>query len=185
MPVLQEVVAALGLGDRMQLAAAGRDPEDALVGMHPGRSSVVTVDGRPVGVVGEVDPVVLEAYGIPGRVAWLELDLTVLLALEPAIPQWEPVSRYPSSDIDLAFVIDDDVTADDLRAAIAGAAGALLVDLDLFDVYRGPGIPAGQRSLAFRIRLQAADHTLTDAEVAAVRDAIIAAAAAKGASLRA
>ena len=183
-PVLQEVVAALGLGDRMQLAAAGRDPEDALVGMHPGRSSVVTVDERPVGVVGEVDPGVLEAYGIPGRVAWLELDLTVLLDLEPAIPQWEPVSRYPSSDIDLAFVVDDDVTADDLRAAIAGAAGALLVDLDLFDVYRGPGIPAGQRSLAFRIRLQAADHTLTDAEVAAVRDAIIAAAAGAGATLR-
>ena len=184
-PVLQEVVAALGLGDRMQLAAAGLDPAGALVGMHPGRSSVVTVDGRPVGVVGEVDPGVLEAYGIPGRVAWLELDLTVLLDLEPAIPQWEPVSRYPSSDIDLAFVVDDDVTADDLRAAIAGAAGALLVDLDLFDVYRGPGIPAGQRSLAFRIRLQAADHTLTDAEVAAVREAIIAAAAATGATLRA
>ena len=105
--------------------------------------------------------------------------------LEPAIAQWEPVSRYPSSDIDLAFVVDDDVTADDVRGAIAGAAGPLLVDLDLFDVYRGPGIPAGQRSLAFRIRLQAADHTLTDAEVAAVRDAIVAAAAAAGASLRA
>ena len=82
-------------------------------------------------------------------------------------------------------MVDDDVTADDLRAAIAGAAGDLLVDLDLFDVYRGPGIPAGQRSLAFRLRLQAADRTLTDAEVAAVREAIIAAAAATGATLRA
>ena len=184
-PVLQEVVTALGLGDRMQLAPRDVDAVGALAGMHPGRSSVVTVDGRSVGVVGEVDPGVLEAYGIPGRVAWLELDLTVLLALEPAIAQWVPVSRYPSSDIDLAFVVDDDVTADDLRAAIAGAAGPLLVDLDLFDVYRGPGIPTGQRSLAFRIRLQAADHTLTDAEVAAVRDAIIAAAATTGATLRA
>ena len=184
-PVLQEVVAALGLGDRVQLAAPGADAAGALAGMHPGRSSVVTVDGRPIGVVGEVDPGVLEAYDIPGRVAWLEVDLTVLLDLEPAIPQWEPVSRYPSSDIDLAFVVDDDVTAEDLRAAVAGAAGPLLVDVDLFDVYRGPGIPAGHRSLAFRIRLQAADHTLTDAEVAAVRDAIIAAAAAKGATLRA
>ena len=184
-PVLQEVVAALGLGDRMQLAAPGVDAAGALAGMHPGRSSVVTVDGRPVGVVGEVDPGVLEAYGIPGRVAWLELDLTFLLDLEPAIPQWEPVSRYPSSDIDLAFVVDDGVTADDLRAAVAGAAGPLLVDVDLFDVYRGPGIPAGHRSLAFRVRLQAADHTLTDAEVAAVREAIIATAAASGATLRA
>ncbi len=113
-PVLQEVVAALGLGDRVQLAAPGADAAGALAGMHPGRSSVVTVDGRPIGVVGEVDPGVLEAYDIPGRVAWVEVDLTVLLDLEPAIPQWEPVSRYPSSDIDLAFVVDDDVTAEDL-----------------------------------------------------------------------
>ena len=93
-PVLQEVVAALGLGDRMQLAAAGLDAEGALAGMHPGRSSVVTVDGRPVGVVGEVDPGVLEAYGIPGRVAWLELDLTVLLgpgAGDPAVGARQPL----------------------------------------------------------------------------------------------
>jgi phenylalanyl-tRNA synthetase beta chain len=188
-PVLQEVVAALGLGDRMALSAEGAGGAGAgtgaLAGMHPGRSSVVTVDGQQAGVVGEVDPGVLEAYGIPGRVAWLELDLTLVLNLEPVIPQWQPVSRYPSSDIDLAFVVGEQVTADDLRAVIAGAAGPLLIDLDLFDVYRGPGIPAGQRSLAFRIRLQAADHTLTDAEVAAVRETIVAAATAKDATLRA
>jgi phenylalanyl-tRNA synthetase beta chain len=183
-PVLHEVVAALGLGGRMRLAAGEVDSTGALAGMHPGRSSLVMVDGQPVGVVGEVDPGVLEAYGISGRVAWLELDLTVILNLEPAIPQWQPVSRYPSSDIDLAFIVDDDTTADDLRTAIAGAAGPLLIDVDLFDVYRGAGIPAGHRSLAFRIRLQAADHTLTDAEAATVREAIIAAAAAKGATLR-
>jgi len=184
-PVLHEVVAALGLGERMRLAAGEVDATGSLAGMHPGRSSVVTVDGQPVGVVGEVDPGVLEAYGISGRVAWLELDLTIILNLEPAIPQWKPVSRYPSSDIDLAFIVDDEVTADDLRTAIAGAAGSLLIDVELFDVYRGPGIPAAHRSLAFRIRLQAADHTLTDAEVATVREAIIAVAAEKGATLRA
>ena len=144
----------------------------------------MTIDGRPAGVVGEVDPGVLEAYGIPGRVAWLELDLTLVLHLEPAIPQWQPVSRYPSSDIDLAFVVGEDVTAENLRSSISAAAGELLVDVDLFDVYRGPGIPDGHRSLAFRIRLQAPDHTLTDAEVASVREAIITAASARGAALR-
>jgi phenylalanyl-tRNA synthetase beta chain len=117
-------------------------------------------------------------------VAWLELDLTTLLEQEPAIPQWRPVSRYPSSDIDLAFVVGEDVTAQQVRSAIAGAAGELLVDVDLFDVYRGPGIADGHRSLAFRIRLQAPDHTLTDAEVATVRRAIINAAAERGATLR-
>ncbi|HEX6786239.1 MAG TPA: phenylalanine--tRNA ligase subunit beta, partial [Acidimicrobiales bacterium] len=184
-PVLHEVVAALGLSERMRLAAGEVDATGALAGMHPGRSSVVTVDGQPVGVVGEVDPGVLEAYGISGRAAWLELDLTIILNLEPAKPQWQPVSRYPSSDIDLAFIVDDEVTADDLRTAIAGAAGPLLIDVDLFDIYRGPGLPVAHRSLAFRIRLQAANHTLTDAEVATVREAIIAVAAEKGATLRA
>ncbi len=146
----------------------------------------MTVDGRPVGVVGEVDPGVLEAYGIPGRVAWLELDLTVLLDLEPAIPQWRarqplPVERHRPG---LRRRRRRHRRRPPRRRSPAPPA-PLLVDLDLFDVYRGPGIPAGQRSLAFRIRLQAADHTLTDAEVAAVREAIIAAAAAKGATLRA
>ena len=92
----------------------------------------------------------------------------MLLALEPAIAQWRPVSRFPSSDIDLAFVVARRRPGRRRSArAIAGAAGELLADLELFDVYRGPGIDAGQRSLAFRLRLQAADHTLTDAEVAA------------------
>jgi phenylalanyl-tRNA synthetase beta chain len=182
LPVVVEVAAALGLDGRLELRQAV--PAD-LAGMHPGRSARVLADGVEVGVTGEVDPSALEAYGIAGRVAWLELDLSTLLALEPVIPQWVQVSRFPSSDIDLAFVVTDDVAAQDLLAAIAGAAGELLADVELFDVYRGAGIEAGRRSLAFRLRLQAADHTLTDAEVAEVRDRVIAAASALGAVLRA
>jgi len=137
-----------------------------------------------VGVVGEIDPGVLEAFGIAGRVAWLEVDLTSLLAIDPEIPQWQPVSRYPSSDIDLAFVAADEIPAGDLEAAMRGAAGPLLADVCLFDVYRGAGIEVGERSLAYRLRLQANDRTLTDAEVAAVRERVIAAASGLGAVLR-
>jgi phenylalanyl-tRNA synthetase beta chain len=108
----------------------------------------------------------------------------VLLDLEPVIPQWRPVSRYPSSDLDLAFVVPDGVPAATVRAALAGAAPDLTVDLELFDVYRGPGIEDGRRSLAYRLRLQAGDRTLTDAEVGAVRDRAIAAVVALGATLR-
>jgi phenylalanyl-tRNA synthetase beta chain len=104
--------------------------------------------------------------------------------MEPPIAQWRPVSRFPSSDIDLAFVVADEVPAVTVRRAIAGAAGELLAELELFDVYCGPGIDAGRRSLAFRLRLQAPDRTLTDAEVARVRDRAIEAAAALGAELR-
>ena len=104
--------------------------------------------------------------------------------MEPPIPQWRPVSRFPSSDIDLAFVVADEVPATAVRRAVADEAGELLADLELFDVYRGPGIEAGRRSLAFRLRLQAPDRTLTDAEVAQVRERAIRAAAGLGAELR-
>jgi phenylalanyl-tRNA synthetase beta chain len=93
------------------------------------------------------------------------------------------VSRFPSSDTDLAFALADDVPAA-ASPRRCGGAGDLLADLHLFDVYRAPPCP-GHRSLAYRLRLQAPDRTLTDADVAAVRERAIAAAAAVGATLRA
>jgi phenylalanyl-tRNA synthetase beta chain len=179
-PVLVEILAALGRADVLDV-----DQSDAgLPGLHPGRSGLVRLDADSIGEVGEIDPGVLEAYDIPGRVAWLELDLSRLLTMEPPIPQWRPVSRFPSSDIDLAFVVADEVPAVAVRRAIADAARELLAELELFDVYRGTGIDAGRRSLAFRLRLQAPDRTLKDTEVAKVRERAIAAAAVLGAELR-
>ena len=99
-------------------------------------------------------------------------------------PQWKPTSRFPSSDLDLAFVSPDDVPAERLEKAIRQGAGALLVDLELFDVYRGGSLGDGRRSLAYRLRLQAADRSLTDADVAEVRQRVTAAAAKLGAELR-
>jgi len=96
------------------------------------------------------------------------------------------VSRYPSSDVDLAFVVDDRVPAAEVERTLVAAAGELLEWARLFDVYRGAGVPAGARSLAYRLRFSALDHTLTDAEIAAVRQrAIDAVTAAFGATLRA
>ena len=80
-----------------------------------------------------------------------------------------PPSRYPSSDIDLAFVVPDDVPAAAVRATIAEAAGPLLASSRLFDVFRSEALAAGTRSLAFSLRLQADDHTLTDDEVGQLR----------------
>ncbi|HRE00880.1 MAG TPA: hypothetical protein PLV68_06245, partial [Ilumatobacteraceae bacterium] len=107
-------------------------------------------------------PQVLAGFGVDERVAWLELDLTRLLANEPKIAQWKPISRYPSSDFDLAFVVKNDVTAERMEKAIRQAAGGLLVGIELFDVYRGAGVADDARSLAYRLWLQALDRTLTD-----------------------
>ncbi len=155
-------------------------------GLHPSRSATIDVGGVHVGCVGEIDPARSGALGIVERVAWLELDLDRLLSVPHGDRTYRPVSRYPSSDLDLAFEVPDTVPAADVATLIAESAGPLLVSLDLFDVFRGAPLPDGSRSLAFRLRLQAGDHTLTDDEATDVRERVIAAVeAASPARLRA
>ena len=156
-------------------------------GLHPTRTArVLSTAGVAVGHVGEVDPDVLGAFDIDGRVGWIEVDLEALLPAERTYDQAVPVSKLPSSDVDLAFVVDDAVPAAEVAGTIRDSAAPLLVDLRLFDVYRSDRLGAGRRSLAYRLRLQAPDRTLTDADVAEVRRRCIeAVSAAHGGELRA
>jgi phenylalanyl-tRNA synthetase beta chain len=160
--------------------------DEAVAGLHPTRSArLVGPGGEALGAVGEVDPVVLEAHGIGERVGWVEVDLDVVAALPHDPHIYRPVSVYPSSDIDLAFEVDDAVPAGAVEQALRAAGGERLASLRLFDVYRGAGIAPGRRSLAFTLRLDAPDHTLTDVEVAQVRQRCIEAVeSAFGATLR-
>jgi phenylalanyl-tRNA synthetase beta chain len=153
------------------LGLAGVEVENAAVpGLHPTRSArLVGPAGEAVGAVGEIDPGVLEAHGIGERVGWLEVDLDLAAGLPHRTRIYRPVSIYPSSDIDLAFEVDDAVPASAIEATLRTAAGDNLAALRPFDVYRGPGIPEGRRSLAYSLRLDALDHTLTDDEVAEIR----------------
>jgi phenylalanyl-tRNA synthetase beta chain len=142
----------------------------AVPGLHPTRSAgLAGPAGEPLGAVGEVDPGVLENHGIGERVGWLEVDLDVAAGLPHRERIYRPVSIYPSSDVDLAFEVDDAVPAMAIEATLRSAAGEHLAALRLFDVYRGAGIADGRRSLAYALRLDALDHTLTDDEVAEVR----------------
>jgi phenylalanyl-tRNA synthetase beta chain len=142
-------------------------------GMHPTRTGVVTVAGNVVGEVGEIDPGVVEKLGIEGRIAWLDVDLASLHNAPRRSPIAQDVSRFPSSDIDLAFIVPDEIAAGDVLETLRNAAGDLLVNAELFDVYRGTGVPEGARSLAFSLRFCALDRTLTDAEVGERRAACI------------
>jgi phenylalanyl-tRNA synthetase beta chain len=153
------------------LSVAGVEVANGAVpGLHPTRSArLVGPAGEAVGAVGEVDPGVLESHGIGERVAWLEVDLDVAALLPHRARIYRPVSIYPSSDIDLAFEVDDAVPATAIEGALRSTAGQHLAGLRLFDVYRGPGIAEGRRSLAYSLRLDALDHTLTDDEVAEIR----------------
>ncbi len=164
--LLDLVIDAIGIGPVVLRA-------EELPGLHPVRGAVVEVAGVSAGVVGEIDPEVLERFGIDERVAYLELELGALLELPPRIPQARAVSRFPSTDIDLAFVIEDHVPAAVVRATISAVGAPLLRELELFDVFRSESLGPDRRSLAFRLRFQADDRTLTDAEVAVVRQAVI------------
>ena len=175
--VWRELAGAMGVGARI-------DQSRVPAGLHPTRSATLVAGRDAIGAVGEVAPEVLEAFGINERVAIVELDLRHVLEHEPKPARWKPTSRHPSSDLDLAFALPEDVPAEKLDKAIRQAAGALLVDLDLFDVYRGAGLGDGRRSLAYRLRLQAADRNLTDADIAEVREKVTRATAKLGAELR-
>ena len=168
---------ALGVGANLEQS---RVP----AGLHPTRSASLTRGKKVVGVVGEVDPVILDSLGIEGRVSILEVDLSVILNEEPKPVQARELNRHPSSDIDLAFVMDDSVPAQNLQRALRQAAGKRLVSIEMFDVYRGKGVGEGSRSLAFRLRLQEPAGTLTDAALAEVQQACAAAANKIGAELR-
>jgi phenylalanyl-tRNA synthetase beta chain len=142
-------------------------------GLHPTRTARILIDDEPVGFLGEIDPAVLEASSVPERVGWIELDLRALLRTPHGPGQYEPVSRYPSSDVDLSFEVDEGTPAGDILRTMRLAGVDLLVGVELFDVYRGTSVSHGRRSLTFRAHFQAPDHTLTDEELAAARNRLI------------
>ncbi len=154
-------------------------------GLHPSRSAAVSASGQPAGAVGEVDPAVLAAHDLAAPVGWFELDLGVLLAAPKKSLEYRPVSRYPSADFDLAFVVSEETPAAAAEGALRVAAGDMLEDVWLFDVFRGPQLGDARRSLAYRLRVAALDHTLTEDELADLRRRCIAAVErAVGATLR-
>jgi phenylalanyl-tRNA synthetase beta chain len=174
--VLRHVLAVLGH------SALTLKPQGA-PGFHPGRSAGVVLDGEMVGHVGELTPAAARYFELPERAAIGELDLAPLLAPVPLAEAVSP-SPFPHVDFDLSFVVTDDLPVADLIGATRKAGEGLLESARVFDVFRGPGVDPGTRAVAIRYRLRAADHTLTNEEVAPVRAAMIASAEGLGARLR-
>ncbi len=166
-------------GLRIERRAAQQAP------WHPGRCAALVVKGEVIGYAGELHPRVIKAFGLPARSAAVELDQDALGAAGGAAGVIVPVSGHPVAKEDVALVVDEAVPVADLQAALAAGGGALLESVRLFDIYRGVPIPEGKKSAAFALRFRASDRTLTDAEVAAAREAAVAKASSLGAELRA
>ncbi|MFI5035211.1 MAG: phenylalanine--tRNA ligase subunit beta [Acidimicrobiales bacterium] len=179
------------LAERLGLAGvAVRAAVDPPAGWHPTRSAwlVDATSGAVLGLVGEVDGdlVARLAPTANRRAGLVDLDLDVLVDPRRATRRADEVSvpsRFPSAGVDLAFVTPRAVAAYDLAQGLR-AASELVESVDLFDVYEGPGLAEGNRSLAFRVSFAARDATLTDAEIGEHRRRLIDAAVALGATLR-
>ncbi len=172
------IVEAL-LGPGRKLAA---EPS-ARAWLHPGQQADLRLDGRDLGFLGRFHPRVERALDLDVPVVVADLDLVAFLAPRPT-PRFAALSPFPRVERDLALVVPDAATAADVEALLRGAAPAHLVELRLFDVYRGEPVPAGARSLAFRLVFQSAERTLTDDDVERGMQSILAALGRIGIRLR-
>jgi phenylalanyl-tRNA synthetase beta chain len=149
--------------------------------LHPRGAGVVLVEGREVGRLGPVHPDVIERLDLDGECLVVEIDLAELETVCGRVPQFQAIPQLPAVTRDLALVVHEDVESGTLSASIRESAGALCESVELFDLYRGKGLPEEHKSLAYRVVFRdpnASLHpeqarTLTDAEVDACTRAVI------------
>ena len=131
---------------------------------HPGRCAAVSIQDVELGYMGQIHPLVAKNYGMDTEVYCVEIDFTKLFALRLPDPTYKPLPKYPTVSRDLAIVCDEAVTVAQAEDVITAAAGKLLQNIRLFDIYRGTGVAEGKKSMAFSLELRADDRTLTDAD---------------------
>lgn len=171
---LKGIVDALTAGaqqaGRIRYAPGG--PEQ----LHPGRSATVLLEGRAIGHFGALHPELAARLDLSGEV--LVAELAVDGVLDRAMPKAQDLSRFPSVRRDLALVVREEIVYEQLEACARAAAGSLLRQSVLFDVYRGPGVESGCKSYAIGLIFQDDSRTLSDADV----DQLVAAIAARASS---
>ncbi len=141
--------------------------------MHPGQCAHVEINSRRLGTFGTLHPRVAERYDLPaGPILIAKLNMEILLESIPFSFESEPVPVYPPVIEDVAFVVGEHIPAVQVESLIRQTGGRVLAEIRLFDVYRGDKLGAGYKSLAYRLTYQAADKTLTDQEVASLRERI-------------
>jgi phenylalanyl-tRNA synthetase beta chain len=149
---------------------------------HPGRSARILSDGCAIGWIGELHPQWQQQYDLPLPVVWFEVELGALT--QGVVPKAVEVSRFPAVRRDLAVIVDEGVTVQSMLQAMHAERIANVVELALFDLYRGKGVEQSKKSLAFRVLLQDTRKTLTDAEIDQSVARLIAALQKQGAQLR-
>lgn len=158
--------------DALRFDDAGFRPVKGMP-FHPTRAALVSLGTAPLGIVGELHPDVCGRFDVPEGTVAFEIGLDAVFRRLPGRPTVEELPRYPGIYLDVAVVVDDDIAAGRVGEVIAGAGAPEVVDVTLFDVYRGDQVAAGKKSLAYALELRAPERTLTDADAARVRDRIL------------
>jgi phenylalanyl-tRNA synthetase beta chain len=149
---------------------------------HPGRSARILLDGRAIGWVGELHPQWQQQYDLPQAVMWFEVELAALT--QASVPKLADISRFPPVRRDIAVLVDENVVVQSLLDVMQAVKAPNVVELALFDVYRGKGVEKNKKSLAFRVLLQDTQKTLTDNEIEENVARLVAALQREGAQLR-
>ncbi|MES2964033.1 MAG: phenylalanine--tRNA ligase subunit beta [Bdellovibrionota bacterium] len=141
--------------------------------LHPGQTAALQFEGQLVGYIGSLHPALAEEHKIREACALAEFNLEKLASNQPRPVTYTPISKMPSVDRDLAFVMPKELAVGDVESEIRKAGGELLKDIRVFDVFEGASLGAGLRSVAFRLLFQSADTTLEDQAVNDIRDKVV------------
>lgn len=140
---------------------------------HPGRCASLVIEGKEVGILGQIHPAVCENYDIQNQIYAAELDLDALIALAKTDKTYKKLPKFPSTQRDLALIADDGILAAQIESIIKKKAGNIFESLTLFDVYKGKQVPEGKKSMAYSLVLRAENKTLTDEDVNPVVENIL------------
>ena len=141
--------------------------------LHPGQAAVLEFEGKPVGFLGTLHPSLASELKIREETAVAEFNLQLLMSGQPRSPKYKPISKMPAVDRDIALQMPKDLPAATVETEIKKAAGELLREVRVFDVFEGGSLPPDQRSVAFRLVFQSKDTTLEDQKVNELRDKVV------------
>lgn len=157
---MEQLIASLGMTDGLSVRAGGSPY------YQPGQKAEILIDSEVIGELGSLHPAVRKAWDIGGNVFYLELNTAKLFGHLRSTVTYKPLPKFQKVQRDLAIVVPEEVTAADVRRVIEQTKlKVILEDVELFDVYRGTGIPEGKKSMAYTFTLHCDDHTLTDDEI--------------------
>ena len=149
------------------------EPEANYGVYHPGRCAKISIDGTKLGILGELHPDVCDKHGIGTKAYCCEMRFDKVTEFANLEKAYKPLPRYPSISRDIALLVDEETSVEEIKTTIINQAGAILESVELFDIYRGKQVADGKKSAAFALVYRAKDRTLTDEDVVKVHDKVL------------